>query len=436
MTRTSQRTLLGIALTLAAGGGAAYWFFQYRSASEAENALRYQTAAVDRGAIVSKITATGTLSATVTVQVGSQVSGRLQEVLVDWNSEVKKGQVIARIDPQLFKAALEQSKANHGAALANLARSEVQAEEAKRQHARARSLADQKLVPAAEAETAESSAAAARAQVEASRAAVKQAAASLSQAQVNLGYTTIVSPIDGVVISRSVDVGQTVAASLQAPTLFAIAEDLRKMQVDASVSEADVGRLWPGMEASFSVDAFPGERFRGSVRQIRNAPQTLQNVVTYAAIIDVQNPDLKLRPGMTASVSFVHAERPDVLRIRNAALRFRPSPELIEKMQAAPHGKAGGDDGKAHARAGGAAGKAPQPDDPTRKPVWVLRASRPERISIRTGVSDGTLTEVLDGPLRAGDAVVTEAVDPPGASGAASGGGARPGGGSRPFRMF
>lgn len=426
MPRTSK-LLIGLGLALAAGGGVAF-VLQSKSASEAEGSVRYETAAVDRGPIVSKITATGTLSALVTVQVGSQVSGRLQEVLVDWNSEVKKGQVIARIDPQLFKAALEQAKANHGAAVANLARSQVQADEAERQRVRARSLADQKLVPAAEAETAESSAAAARAQVEASRAAVKQASASLIQAQVNLGYTTIVSPIDGVVISRSVDVGQTVAASLQAPTLFAIAEDLRKMQVDASVSEADVGRLTPGMEATFTVDAFPGERFRGTVRQIRNAPQTQQNVVTYAAIIAVQNPELKLRPGMTASVAFVHAERRDALRIRNAALRFRPSPELIQKMLGAPQG---GDDGKAHARAGTAADKAKNTDDPSHKAIWALRSGKPVRITIQAGVSDGTLTEVLDGPLREGDSVITEAVD----SSAPSGAGSR-GGSARPFRMF
>jgi HlyD family secretion protein len=428
MSRTSKPLLIGLGLALAAGAVA---FVLHRRSASDESPVHYETAAVDRGPIVSKITATGTLSALVTVQVGSQVSGRLQEVLVDWNSEVKKGQVIARIDPQLFKAALEQTKANHGAALANLARSEVQAEEAERQRVRARGLADQKLVPAAEAETAESSAAAARAQVEASRASVKQASASLIQAQVNLGYTTIVSPIDGVVISRSVDVGQTVAASLQAPTLFAIAEDLRKMQVDASVSEADVGRLTPGMEASFTVDAFPGERFRGVVRQIRNAPQTVQNVVTYAAIISVSNPDLKLRPGMTASVAFVHAERRDALRIRNAALRFRPSPELIEKML----GTAPGDDGKAHARAGASVGKSPEADDPSHKSVWALRAGKPQRVTIQIGVSDGTLTEVLDGPLRERDNVITEAVDSSGSSG---GGGARPGGGgnARPFRMF
>jgi len=425
MTRPWKPLLIGLSLALA-GGGAVAFVLHRKSASEAEAAVRYESVAIDRGPIISKITATGTLSALVTVQVGSQVSGRLQEVGVDWNSEVKKGQVIARLDPQLFKAALEQAKANHSAAIANLARAEVQAQEAERQHARTRSLADQKLVPAAEAETAESSAAAARAQVEASRAAVKQANASLIQAQVNLGYTTIVSPIDGVVISRSVDVGQTVAASLQAPTLFAIAEDLRKMQVDASVSEADVGRLMPGMEATFTVDAFPGERFHGVVRQIRNAPQTVQNVVTYAAIIAVQNPDLKLRPGMTASVAFVHAERQDVLRIRNAALRFRPSPELIQKMLGTP---LDADDGKAHARAGATGAKrSDQPrelDDPSHKAVWALRSGKPERIVIQTGVSDGTLTELLDGPLREGDTVITEAVDS-----------SAPRSTARPFRMF
>jgi HlyD family secretion protein len=407
-------------------GGVVGWR-KYKANSE-DGAMRFETAAVDRGPIVAKITATGALSALVTVQVGSQVSGRVHEILVDFNSPVKKGQVIARIDPQLFKAALEQAKANHAAASANLQRAQVQADDASRQHARTQALSDQKLLATADAETALATAQAAKAQVEAARAAVQQAAAQLHQAQLNLDYTTILSPIDGTVISRAVDVGQTVAASLQAPTLFVIAEDLRKMQVDASVSEADVGKLTPGMAAVFTVDAYPGDKFTGRVRQIRNAATTVQNVVTYDAVIDVANPELKLRPGMTASIGFVPARRDDALRVRNAALRFRPAPEMIAKLRVAGLPK---EEAAAAARAGkGEHTRPPRPaagdDDPTRRSVWVLRGKRPEQVSIKLGISDGTVTEVVDGKLEPGDEVITEATDPSAA---------KPGGAPR-VRMF
>jgi HlyD family secretion protein len=407
-------------------GGGVYGYQRY-SAGQERDPLRFETAKVDRGPIVAKITATGTLSALVTVQVGSQVSGRIAEILVDFNSSVKKGQEIARIDPQLFKAALEQAKANHAAASANFQRAEVQAEDARRQHARIQSLADQRMVAQADAESAFATAQAAKSQVEAARAAIAQAKAQLNQAQLNLAFTTIHSPIDGTVISRSVDVGQTVAASLQAPTLFVIAEDLRKMQVDASVSEADVGRLAPGMEAVFTVDAYPGERFTGSVRQIRNAAQTLQNVVTYNAVIDVANPALKLRPGMTASVAFVHARAQDALRVRNAALRFRPGPELTEKLRA--QGRKPPADGAANAQPRErvrAAKTADGIDDPTRRTAWVLRGKQAEPVQVKLGISDGTQTEVIEGELRTGDTVITEATDP----------NAAPRGGAPRIRMF
>jgi HlyD family secretion protein len=392
-------------------GGAVAWR-KYKAGSE-DGELRFETAAVDRGPIVAKITATGALSALVTVQVGSQVSGRVHEILVDFNSPVKKGQVIARIDPQLFKAALEQARANHAAASANLQRAQVQADDASRQYARTQTLSDQKLLAAADAETALATAQAAKAQVEAARAAVQQAAAQLHQAQLNLDYTTILSPIDGTVISRAVDVGQTVAASLQTPTLFVIAEDLRKMQVDASVSEADVGKLTAGMDAVFTVDAYPGDKFTGHVRQIRNAATTVQNVVTYDAVIDVANPDLKLRPGMTASIAFVPARRDDALRVRNAALRFRPAPEMIAKLRVAGLPK----EQAAAARAdAGEHTRPPRPaatdDDPSKRTVWVLRGKRPEQVPVKLGISDGTVTEVVEGKLEPGDQVITEATDP------------------------
>jgi HlyD family secretion protein len=432
MNSSRLRTVTWICALLLAGGGA-YTYYRHGKSRKTED-LKLETAVVDRGTIVSKITATGTLSALVTVQVGSQVSGRLQEIRVDFNAPVKKGEVIAKIDPQLFRAALEQSRANFALAKANVARAEVQAMDAERQAKRAQSLAEQKLGPQADADTLEAAAAAARAQIEASRAAVAQAEASLHQAQVNLDYTTIVSPINGTVISRNVDVGQTVAASLQAPTLFVIAEDLRKMQVDSSVSEADVGKLRPGMEASFTVDAYPGEHFAGTIRQIRNAPQTVQNVVTYDAVINVDNAELKLRPGMTAAVTFVSASRDDALRVPNAALRFRPTPDVIARLRGDLAGKVrrprppGDAQPQAGAPASGPhAGLRPAAREPNVRAVWVVRDDKPREVTIRTGISDGTVTEVLDGPLAKDDKVVTDVPE---------GMGGKPGAARNPFRMF
>jgi HlyD family secretion protein len=283
-----------------------------------------------------------------------------------------------------------------------LVKARAQAVDARRQANRSRTLAAEHLVAQADAETADATAQAAEAAVEAARGAVEQARAALHQAEVNLDYTDIVSPTSGVVISRNVDVGQTVAAALQAPTLFVIAEDLSKMQVDTSVAESDVGRLCAGMAATFTVDAYPSEVFRGVVRQIRNAPQTVQNVVTYDAVVDVANPDLKLKPGMTANVAFVYAEKDDVLRVPNTALRFRPPPGFAASSGARP---------------------AAEPSRPAEAPdgrtVWTLRAGVPAPVLIRTGISDGSLTEVVQGDLRPGDALVTDAPAPP--SGLATG---------------
>jgi HlyD family secretion protein len=398
---------------------------------------QFDTIAADRGRITARVTATGTLSALVTVQVGSQVSGRIQLLNADYNTAVKKGELIAKIDPQLFKASLEQARANLIAAKGNTAKAKAQAQDLQRQADRAQQLAQRNLIAVADRDTAVANAAAAQAQVEASVGAEAQANAQLIQAQVNLAYTDIISPIDGVVISRSVDVGQTVAASLQAPTLFTIAEDLRRMQVDTNVAEADVGKLSPGMAATFTVDAYPGDRFQGKVRQVRNAPQTVQNVVTYDAVIDVENAELKLKPGMTANVTFVYMDREDVLRVPNAALRYRPPPELLAgkgghrpRPGPDPEGAGGAQ------RWGGAAGAATQRtslhapgarerDVSDHKTVWVLRNGQLEPVKIRTGVTDGTYTEVAeatDDSLQPGDAVIT------GAGTDAQNGAGRPGG--------
>ena len=401
---------------LVVAGAAAFWRFRVASR---DGSFKYETAPVDRGRVVARVTATGTLSALVTVQVGSQVSGTIASLSADFNSKVRKGQVIALIDPRFFEAAVEQARANVVAAGGNLARSQAQAVDAQRQARREKELGDRKLVAQADVETAEANADAAVAFVKANEGALAQARAALSQAQVNLAYTRIVSPTDGVVISRNVDVGQTVAASLQAPTLFVIAQDLAKMQVDTNVAESDVGRLESGMAATFTVDAYPGRLFRGTVRQVRNAPQTVQNVVTYDAVIDVNNPDLALKPGMTASATFVYAQKEDVLRVPNAALRFRP-PAGMPRPQAAKGAPAGGGprapgEGEAdHAR--------PERPGEGGRVVWVLRNGYPEPVGIRTGISDGTSTELVEGKLAPGDLLVTDAMGPASRAGGSSGG--------------
>ena len=364
--------------------------------------LQYQTAAVAKGPVVARVTATGILSAVVTVQVGSQVSGRIAKLHADYNSTVKKGQLIAEIDPALFEANLAQAKANVLAAEGQLKQAQANVLAARRTYDRDRSLRASNLIAQADLDTAETTLQAAEASVVAARGQLAQARAQLTQSEVNLAYTKIASPIDGTVISRSVDVGQTVAASLQAPTIFTLAGDLQQMQVDTSVAEADVGKLAPGMEATFVVDAFPDERFKGRIRQIRNAPQTQQNVVTYDAVLDVHNPDLKLRPGMTANVTVVYADRQDVLRVPNAALRFRPPPEMLTALgrtSGAPQRVAGRDGGRGATQAPGGGGNG--------RSLWIVRDGRPAPAQITVGVSDGTFTEIVSGPLQAGDAVVT-----------------------------
>ncbi len=403
----SRKTWILLAIVSAAGF--------YGCGKSSDSAPKYETVNVDRGKVTAKVTASGTLSAIVTVQVGSQVSGRIQKLYVDFNSKVKKGDMIAKIDPSLFDAAVAQNRANYVAAKANLDKSKVQAANLKLQYERSKSLAKQSLVAQADLDTAKAAMDAADADVASSVAAVSQTAAALHQSEVNLQYTDIRSPIDGFVISRSVDVGQTVAASLQAPVLFVIAEDLRKMQVDTWIAEADVGKLKEGMKAFFTVDAYPGERFNGTVRQIRNSPQTQQNVVTYDAVIDVDNAELKLKPGMTANATFVYAEKQDVLRIPNAALRFRPSRENKEGDAAAQqgHGEPAGPEAKEH-----------KPGIPSERKVWVLRTDKPEPVTVKTGVTDGVFTELVEGEVKEGDALITEST---GGSGKPSGGGGSPG---------
>jgi HlyD family secretion protein len=409
-------------------GAALYYWHPW--AKPEDPRARFETTAIDRGDIVAKVTASGTLSALVTVQVGSQVSGRLKEIKANFNSQVKKGEVIARLDSQLFMAALEQARANYAAAQADLLKAKVQALDADRQLARAKRLDEQKLTARADFDTAQANADVSHAQVASAAGHVAQTQAALHQAEINLDYTTIESPIDGMVISRNVDVGQTVAASLQAPILFVIAENLHKMQVDTSVAEADVGKLRPDMVATFTVDAYPLDRFEGRVRQIRNAPQTLQNVVTYDAVIDVANPNLALRPGMTANVTFVHANRGNVLRAPNAALRFKPTPEMF----AGPGRPGAGNHGPTSnsMSVGAGAAKLKRDERPDRRTVWVLRGSQPVAVPVKIGVTDGTHTEIVEGELHEGDAVITDLAS----TATPTGAGPNRGGASMPYRRI
>jgi len=413
---TKRRISIAVVVVLVIAALAA-WFLM---SGDGKPKLQFETSKVEKGKVVAKVTASGLLSAIVTVQVGSQVSGRIAALYADWNSPVKKGQLIAKIDPALYQASVDQARANLAAAQGNLAKARVQAVDARRQYTRQKELAARKLNAQADLDTAQANADAADAQVAALEGTVAQTRAALRSAEVNLAYTNIVSPTNGTVISRNVDVGQTVAASLQAPTIFVIAEDLSKMQVDTSVAEADVGRLRAGMPASFTVDAYPGEVFRGKVRQVRNAPQTVQNVVTYDAVIDVDNPDFKLKPGMTANVTFIYAEKDDVLKVPNAALRFRPPPAMLDAAKggngpsgprpggtgaAAAAGAGGGGGGLRAGAAGGRPGEAPD-----RRTVWTLAADKPVPQKVKTGISDGSFTEVVEGDLKAGDVVITDAL--------------------------
>jgi HlyD family secretion protein len=405
--------------------GAGYGIWRWRASTKQPDIV-YKGSPVEKRRITGKVTASGTLSALVTVQVGAQVSGRIQVLNATFNSTVKKGELIAKIDPQLFQAAVQQAEANAASARANLIKANAEATRADQAFERAKALRKEGLIQQGDLETAESTATSARAQVDVAKSSLAQAGAALNLAQVNLSYTSILSPIDGVVISRNVDVGQTVAASLQAPVLFTIAEDLRKMQVDTSISEGDVGRLQQGMRATFTVDAFPGQKFLGKVDTIRNSPQTVQNVVTYDAVIKVDNDDLKLRPGMTANVTIVYAERDDTLAVPNTALRFRPPNAPADSASSRSRGGAGGagaGGGNASAATAGPAGSAsgggrrgswgggaPRPDDT--RTVWLLSGNAVSPVQVKIGLSDGTYTEIVevtDGTLDVGATVATEA---------------------------
>jgi HlyD family secretion protein len=320
-----------------------------------DHEVQYATTTLERGDIVDVVGATGTLQAVTTVQVGSQVSGTVDILNADFNSRVKKNEVIARLETSTFDARVSQARANLGAARANVEKAKATVDDTKQKYDRAKELAAQKLLPTSDLDTARSNYEGAVASIKASDADVAQAAASVQQAEVDLAHTVIRAPIDGVVVARSVDVGQTVAASLQAPTLFVIANDLAHMQVNASIDEADIGRVRESQEVTFHVDAYPNETFKGTVQQVRLQPITVSNVVTYNTLIAVDNPGQRLMPGMTATVSVIVQRRDNVLRLPSAALRFRPEGWQPGSGRRGP----GGSGGPSGAPAGSPASGAP-----------------------------------------------------------------------------
>jgi HlyD family secretion protein len=370
---------------------------------------------VSRGDIVQQVAASGTLEAVTTVQVGTQVSGTVQTLYADFNSLVKKGQLLAKLDPSLFQTQVQQENANLTRAAAELERVKVALMDADTKLKRAQELAARQLIPATDLETAQVTRQSAEAQVRSAEAAVTQARASLRQAQVNLDKTIITSPIDGIVTARNVDVGQTVAASLQAPTLFVLAADLREMQVKANVDESDLGQVHEGQEVSFRVDAYPNKAFKGVVEQVRLNPTVEQNVVTYAAIVKADNPALELMPGMTANVTIESARRSNVLRVPVAALRFKPTDELLAAFgqtdmdipsASGPKSQAVGTSGRGNSASAGDGGRQPAGQ------LWLYDDAGLHPVMVRTGISDGQYTEVQEGPISEGTRVAVRVAQP------------------------
>ena len=452
-----NRILAVLAAVVVIAGGA--WFVVARKGSAEP---KYRKAKLDKGDVVATVTATGSLSAVTTVSVGSQVSGIIARLHVDFNSTVKKGQALAELDPTPFLQAVDQSRANLDKAKVQLRNDEIGL-------TRAKKLFEQQLIAQSDLDGALTTR-------DSDVATVAQVTAQLKQAETNLSYTRIVSPIDGVVVSRSYDVGQTVAASFQAPTLFMIAQDLTKMQVLTNIDEADVGRIREGQVASFSVDAYPEQAFKGSVSQIRLSPQTVQNVVTYPVMLDVPNQDLKLKPGMTANVLVPVDARRDVLRVPNAALRFRPDPADVaggdkskgaaSATAAAPAASSGGastpqtgapQTGAPQAGSRGAGGRG-GPGGSGGRGAWsggpggsgrpaasrsgTLYVEVPngkgkvKAVTVKTLITDGNMTAIESADLKEGDEIIVGlATARAGASSSGSPAGGSPagGGGRRPF---
>jgi HlyD family secretion protein len=377
-----------IVLVTVAAGAVGWWRLQ------PSKEVAYVSAQVSRGPVAPYVTATGSVNPVVTIQVGTYVSGVIQELHCDFNTRVKAGQLCARIDPRPYQVVVDQDTAALAAARAQLVKDQAGLTYAKLNYERQIKLVAESLASKDAVDLARSAFDQARAQVGLDEATVMQRQADLDAGRVNLGYTNITSPVDGTVVSRNITQGQTVAASFQTPTLFLIATDLTHMQVDASVSESDIGSMKPGNPASFTVEAFPRHIFRGSVVQVRQSPQTIQNVVTYDVVVEADNPDLLLKPGMTADVRIITAEAPDALRVPLEALRYSPQ------------------------------GMAKPPQDGSAPPrVWALRNGRPAAVDVDVGLSDDTYAQIKPGALSPGDSVVIgerSGGESPGRSAAAS----------------
>jgi HlyD family secretion protein len=410
----TKRLWLAIGAVIISVGAGIYY---YRSDVAAETPT-INTAEVTKGPVVSTVEATGTMGAVTTVEVGSQVSGTIKALHADFNSEVRRGQVIAELDPSLFETQVAQEQATVTRLKAEVDRARVQAEDAAVKFRRARELSEKELIARSDLDAAESTARAADSAVKSAQAQLVQAQASLNQAQVNLSHTIIRAPIDGVVIARNVNVGQTVAASMSAPTLFIIAQDLTDMQVSASIDESDIGKIQVKQPVRFRVDAYPNQTFTGTVSQVRLQPVVNQNVVSYVTIIDVPNPDLKLKPGMTAAVTVETARADNVVKVPTAALRFRPTEEIFtslgqtvpERLRNARNNSSGSgtrDSGSGNRIRGSGESRIPSPESRVQGAVWVLEQGALKRVSVQTGISDGTHTAVLSGDLAPGARVVT-----------------------------
>ncbi len=363
--------------------GVGFWFWRAQA-----DGPRYVTAAIAKGNIVRSVAASGTLNPVTTVQVGSYVSGTIQSLACDYNTKVTAGQLCAKVDPRPYQVVVDQSEANLASAQAQLQKDRASLAYAKTNYERDQKLRKQGIVSQDVLDSDKSTVDQAVAQVAIDEATIKQRQSALEAARVNLDYTNIVSPVEGVVISRSIDVGQTVAASFQTPTLFLIAKDMTKMQVDTNVSESDVGGIKEGQKAYFTVEAYPDKQFWGQVTQVRQAPITVQNVVTYDVVIGVENPELQLLPGMTANVRVIIDTHENVLQVPLAALRYTPR---------------GGE--RKHAANGEQQGQEKHVPKPH---VWLLQDGKPKRVPVVTGLSDGTSTEVTADALQAGQPIIVK----------------------------
>ncbi|MEI6206478.1 MAG: efflux RND transporter periplasmic adaptor subunit [Desulfuromonadales bacterium] len=378
-------------------------FFFYKRKPE----ISFKTARIERGTIISNVAATGNLSAVVTVQVGTQVSGTIQKLFVDYNSRVKKGQAIAEIDPALFNATLEQFQGNYLSAEGNLHKARTILIDAERTLSRNKKMLADGIISQGDFDVTDTAYQSAKAAVKSAEGSLTQARGSLMQARTNLNYSTIRSPVDGVVISRSIDVGQTVAASFQTPTLFTIAKDLTKMQIEVSVDEADISRIVLDQKAIFTVDSYPEQSFKGRVVQIRSAPVINQNVVTYIVVVNVDNSDLKLKPGMTANVSVEVARKDDVLKLPPSALRFKPKSKEKDN-EPKENKRPAGETPAAAGREGG--GKPGSRKGGGGQQVYILKEGKPVAVQVKTGIANNSAIELIESSIKEGDEVIVEQI--------------------------